>query len=125
VTDAEARSGVEAQAGAEEKTSSEGAGAGASGSRRLSRLSAIVATGDHDRVAADLHQPRERALTDVFLQIAGFGREWPVDVGVDVGREHDRALPLVAGVDDQIELLEHPLGRSHHAQILDVQQVDV
>ena len=35
-----------------------------------------------------------------------------------------RALVLVAGVDDRVELLQHPVGRALGADVVDVQQVD-
>ena len=45
-------------------------------------------------------------------------------VGHQVGGRHDRALGLVAGVDDRVELLEHPVGAVLGAEVVDVQQVD-
>ena len=42
----------------------------------------------------------------------------------DVRRDDHRALLLVAGVDDRVELLEHPRARLLGAEVVDVQQVD-
>ena len=57
---------------------------------------------ERERVAADLHQARDRPRGDLLGE----------RLGVEVGRHDDRALVLVAGVDDRVELLEHPVGRS-------------
>ncbi len=41
----------------------------------------------------------------------------------EVGGDDDRALLLVAGVDDRVELLERPVGAVLRAEVVDVQQV--
>ena len=45
-------------------------------------------------------------------------------VALEVRRDDDRALVLVARVDDRVELLEHPVGRLLGADVVDVQEVD-
>ena len=46
-------------------------------------------------------------------------------VSIEVRRDHDRALLLVALVDERVELLEHPVGLLLGAEVVEVQQVDV
>ena len=43
---------------------------------------------------------------------------------LEVGREDDRALVVVAAVDDRVELLEHPVGAALGAEIVEVEEVD-
>ena len=62
----------------------------------------------------DLDQARDRALADLLLEL----------VDGEVGRDEDRALLLVALVDQRVELLQHPVGLLLGAEVLEVEQVD-
>src|SRR5689334_2494375 len=76
----------------------------------------LARVGAEDRQhRAHLLQARDRASADLVGE--------PVGV-LDVRGDHDRALVLVAGVDDRVELLEHPRRGVLGAHIVDVQQVD-
>src|SRR3954453_3477185 len=70
----------------------------------------VVPLEDHG-VAAHLQQPRVRARADVVAEIG------------DVGGEDDRALVLVAAVDDGVELLRPPLVLPPHGEAVEVQEV--
>src|SRR5215216_1398451 len=61
-------------------------------------LAAVVRAEHGKRLAAHLVQARNRSRTDLGDQ----------GVVVQVGRQHERLAVLVAGVDDRVELLEHP-----------------
>ena len=78
------------------------------------KLAPLVLAVQRDQVAADLHQTRDRARAEPLREL----------VGHQVGRRHDRPLGLVAGVDDRVQLLEHPVGAVLRAEVVDVQQVD-
>src|SRR3954471_12891007 len=75
-------------------------------------LARVLAEERHDR--AHLLQARDRALVDLAREL----------VALEVRRDDDRALLLVARVDDGVELLEHPLRGLLGADVVDVQQVD-
>src|SRR3954467_10137489 len=81
---------------------------------RQLELLAVVGAAEQQRVAAHLDQPRHRALADLFAQLRF----------VEIGRDHDRPPVLVAGVDDRVELLEHPWRALLGPDIVDVEQVD-
>ena len=66
------------------------------------------------QLQAHLGQPGDGALGDLRAQL----------VVVEVRRDHHRSAVLVAGVDDGVQLLEHPVGRALGADVVDVQQVD-
>src|SRR6478672_10898839 len=78
---------------------------------RLARVLAAQRQG-----GAHLLQAGHRACADLLGEL---GR---VD---DVGGDDDRALVLVAGVDDRVELLEDPRCGVLGADVVDVQQVDL
>ena len=74
-----------------------------------------VVVAQHRQLVAHLGQARDGALGDLLAERLAVE---------DVRRDHDRALLLVAGVDDRVELLEHPRRRLLGADVVDVQQVD-
>src|SRR3954447_26290033 len=75
-------------------------------------LAPVVAV-DRD-LAAHLVQARDGALGDLLAQL----------LGVDQVRGDDqRPLVLVAGVDDRVQLLEHPFARPLGAEIVYVQEI--
>src|SRR4051794_32464925 len=63
---------------------------------------------------AHLLQPRDGALVDLRGKL----------IALEVRRDDDRPLVLVARVDDRVELLEHPRARLLRADVVDLQQVD-
>src|SRR5262249_53711219 len=74
----------------------------------------VVAEQRHG-VAADLDEARDRARADLLLE-RGL---------VEVRRHDDRALGLVALVDDRVQLLEHPVGALLGPEVVDVEEVDL
>jgi hypothetical protein len=65
-------------------------------------------------VAADLDDPRDGALADLLAEL----------IRIEVRGDDERALVLVARVDDRVQLLEHPLAGVLRADVVEVQQVD-
>src|SRR4051812_14544656 len=76
-------------------------------------LPAQVGADDRQHLA-HLLQAGDRTLVDLLGQV----------VALEVRRDDDRALGLVAGVDDRVELLEDPGAGLLGADVVDVQQVD-
>src|SRR4051794_18044552 len=62
---------------------------------------------------AHLLEPRDGPVVDLIGQ----------RVALEIRRDDDRALVLVARVDDRVELLEHPRARLLGADVVDVQEV--
>src|SRR3954452_24771319 len=79
-----------------------------SGGSQIGNGPAQVGAEERQRVAAHLHQPRDRPCADLLRQL----------VGRQVRRDDDRALVLVARVDDRVQLLEHPLGLALGAEVV-------
>src|SRR5919201_3106874 len=73
-------------------------------------------------VVAEERQHRAHLLEARHRPRADLGGELPRVF--DVRRDDDRALVLVARVDDRVELLEHPRRRVLGADVVDVQEVD-
>ena len=74
-----------------------------------------VVVAEQRQLVAHLGQPRDGARVDLLAQ------RLAVEELVVM---HHRALVLVAGVDDRVELLQHPVGLALGADVVDVQQVD-
>src|SRR6188472_2503882 len=81
---------------------------------RLGDLAVAAIAAKKRHLVADLAQSGDRPAADLVLQLL---------VG-KVGRDQDRALRLVALVDQRVELLEHPVAAFLGAEIVDVEQVD-
>src|SRR4051794_29279202 len=81
---------------------------------RLGDLAVATIGAEKRHLVANLTQSRDRAATDLVLQLL---------VG-KVGRDQHRALRLVALVDQRVELLEHPVAALLGAEVVDVEQVD-
>src|SRR4051794_33055546 len=82
---------------------------------RLGDLAVATIGAEKRHLVANLTQSRDRAATDLVLQLL---------VG-KVGRDQHRALRLVALVDDRVELLEHPVAALLGAEVVDVEEVDL
>src|SRR4051794_23220398 len=76
------------------------------------RLAPVVP--EQRQLVAHLGEPRHGALADLLHQL----------LALEVGRDHHRALLLVAAVDDRVQLLDHPRAGPLGAQVVDVEQVD-
>src|ERR1700684_1684588 len=82
---------------------------GASGrTRRGAKLAPLVLAEQRDQIPADLHQSRDGAAPQPLGEL----------VRHQVRRRHDRPLGLVAGVDDRVELLQHPVSAVLSAEIV-------
>src|SRR3954453_9985214 len=81
---------------------------------RLGDLAVAAIVAEERHLVADLAQARDRAAADLLLQL----------LVREVGRDQDRALRLVALVDQRVELLEHPVAAFLGAEVVDVKQVD-
>src|SRR2546423_4904626 len=65
-------------------------------------------------IAADFLEPGNGALADLLAQL----------LVSQIGCDDERALRFVAGVDDRVELFEHPLDRALSALLGDAEQVN-
>src|ERR1019366_4767837 len=68
-------------------------------SRRAEIHAAVVP--EQRELVAHLRQPRDGAGGDLLAELVAIE---------DVGGDHDRALILIARIDDRVELLQHPVG---------------
>ncbi len=84
------------------------------GDRALRPPATLVGTEDREDLA-HLFQPADGAIGDLLRE----------RVAVEVRRQDDRALFLVAGVDDRVELLQHPRTGLLRADVVDVEEVDL
>ena len=66
------------------------------------------------QLQAHLRETGDGALGDLRREL----------VVVEVGGEHHRALVLVAGIDDRVELLQDPVGGALGADVIDVEEID-
>src|SRR6185436_1083527 len=88
--------------------------------RQRGRFYTAIVAEEGQRVAADLDQARDGPRADLLLQLLQAGP----DVGLGIARDQDRALVLVALVDERVELLDDPVGVALGAEVVDVEEVD-
>src|SRR5215471_5400446 len=84
-------------------------GSGARSRDELARVQLPAVLAEQRQHRAHLLQARHGALADLPRELLG---------RLDVRRDDDRALLLVAGVDDGVELLEHPRRRVLGADVV-------
>src|SRR6188472_4209736 len=81
---------------------------------RLGDLAVAAIAAKKRHLVADLAQSGDRPAADLVLQLL---------VG-KVGRDQDRALRLIALVDQRVELLEHPVAALLGTEVVDMEQVN-